>query len=106
MLVYSKVKRLEVGKGVQEYIVCLNEFKDDEKLCLLPCCSHIFHLDYINAWLASYVTCFVYHANLSEQAINNNLNIFSVATLTTNATGLQLSTIAPPQDHIAIIVDL
>ena len=96
ILVYSKVKGLKVGKGALECAVCLNEFDDAKELRLLPRYKHIFHLDCIDVWLASHVTCLVYCANLIEQAINNNLNMLPVATVTTNATGLQLETVAPP----------
>ena len=81
--------------------MCLNEFEVDEELCLSPCCSHVFHLDCIDVWLASHVTCPVYRLNLTEQAVDDNLNLLTVAT---RATGLQLETVALPQDHVAIVV--
>ncbi|XP_040997584.1 RING-H2 finger protein ATL11-like [Juglans microcarpa x Juglans regia] len=62
--VYSTVKGLKIGKGSLECAVCLNEFEDDETLRLLPKCSHVFHTDCIDAWLASQSTCPVCRANL------------------------------------------
>ncbi|GMY28801.1 RING-H2 finger protein ATL11-like [Fagus crenata] len=62
--VYSTVKGLKIGKGSLECAVCLNEFEDDETLRLLPKCSHVFHTDCIDAWLASHTTCPVCRANL------------------------------------------
>ncbi|KAF5468112.1 hypothetical protein F2P56_012292 [Juglans regia] len=62
--VYSTVKGLKIGKGSLECAVCLNEFEDDETLRLLPKCSHVFHTDCIDAWLASHSTCPVCRANL------------------------------------------
>ena len=62
--VYSTVKGLKIGKGSLECAVCLNEFEDDETLRLLPKCSHVFHTECIDAWLASHNTCPVCRANL------------------------------------------
>lgn len=40
-----------------ECSVCLGEFEDDEKLRLLPKCSHAFHISCIDTWLQSHATC-------------------------------------------------
>ncbi|XP_044510695.1 RING-H2 finger protein ATL11-like [Mangifera indica] len=64
---YSTVKGLKIGKGSLECAVCLNEFEDDETLRLIPKCSHVFHTDCIDAWLASHHTCPVCRANLVHQ---------------------------------------
>ncbi|XP_065881391.1 RING-H2 finger protein ATL46-like [Euphorbia lathyris] len=37
--------------------VCLCEFTDNDKLRLLPNCSHAFHIDCIDTWLLSNSTC-------------------------------------------------
>ncbi|KAK8919424.1 RING-H2 finger protein ATL13 [Platanthera zijinensis] len=37
--------------------VCLCEFDPEDKLRLLPKCSHAFHIDCIDAWLLSHSTC-------------------------------------------------
>ncbi|KAG8087512.1 hypothetical protein GUJ93_ZPchr0010g9401 [Zizania palustris] len=37
--------------------VCLCEFADDDRLRLLPKCSHAFHVDCIDTWLLSHSTC-------------------------------------------------
>ncbi|WOK94366.1 RING-H2 finger protein ATL13 [Canna indica] len=37
--------------------VCLCEFEADDKLRLLPKCSHAFHLQCIDTWLLSHSTC-------------------------------------------------
>ncbi|KAK4280369.1 hypothetical protein QN277_012000 [Acacia crassicarpa] len=57
VLVYSTIKDLKMGKGALECAVCLNEFKDNETLRLLPKCNHVFHPSCIEAWLSSHVTC-------------------------------------------------
>uniref|UniRef100_A0A0D9X922 RING-type E3 ubiquitin transferase n=1 Tax=Leersia perrieri TaxID=77586 RepID=A0A0D9X922_9ORYZ len=66
---YADVKAHKGGGGgggvVLECAVCISEFDDDEILRLLPRCSHAFHVDCIDAWLASHVTCPVCRSNLS-----------------------------------------
>ncbi|VAI49637.1 unnamed protein product [Triticum turgidum subsp. durum] len=47
-----------------ECAVCLSEFEDEDRLRLLPKCSHAFHPDCIGEWLASHVTCPVCRRNL------------------------------------------
>ncbi|RCV31542.1 hypothetical protein SETIT_6G186400v2 [Setaria italica] len=64
-MAYADVKAHKVGKGALECAVCLSEFDDDETLRLLPRCSHAFHADCIDAWLASHVTCPVCRAVLA-----------------------------------------
>jgi E3 ubiquitin-protein ligase ATL6/9/15/31/42/55 len=62
---YAEAKALRVGKGgALECAVCLSEFEDEERLRLLPRCSHAFHPDCIGQWLASHVTCPVCRCNL------------------------------------------
>ncbi|KAM0848030.1 hypothetical protein ACQ4PT_054642 [Festuca glaucescens] len=65
---YAEAKALRVGKkaalAALECAVCLSEFEDDERLRLLPKCSHAFHPDCIGEWLARHVTCPVCRCNL------------------------------------------
>ncbi|KAL6655411.1 hypothetical protein ACP70R_006237 [Stipagrostis hirtigluma subsp. patula] len=63
-MAYADVKEHRAVKGALECAVCLSEFDDDETLRLLPKCSHVFHSDCIDTWLASHVTCPVCRANL------------------------------------------
>ncbi|KAG8057070.1 hypothetical protein GUJ93_ZPchr0002g26003 [Zizania palustris] len=63
-MAYADVKAHKAIKGALECAVCLSEFDDDETLRLLPKCSHVFHPDCIDTWLASHVTCPVCRANL------------------------------------------
>ncbi|KAK8995811.1 hypothetical protein V6N11_076069 [Hibiscus sabdariffa] len=64
IFVYSCVKDLKLGKAALECAVCLSEFGDDETLRLIPKCSHVFHVDCIDAWLAYHMTCPVCRAKL------------------------------------------
>ncbi|KAI3685253.1 hypothetical protein L6452_34491 [Arctium lappa] len=61
---YLDVKEIMIGQQALECSVCLNEFKDYEALRLLPECSHVFHRDCIDEWLALHVTCPVCRASL------------------------------------------
>ncbi|QCE07659.1 RING-H2 finger protein ATL16 [Vigna unguiculata] len=40
-----------------ECAVCLNEFQEEEKLRIIPNCSHVFHIDCIDVWLQSNANC-------------------------------------------------
>ncbi|MBA0832679.1 hypothetical protein Goarm_017057 [Gossypium armourianum] len=68
VFIYSCVKDLKIGKGALECAVCLSEFEDDEKLRFLPKCSHVFHPQCIDAWLAYHVTCPVCRAKLTPDS--------------------------------------
>ncbi|MED6158108.1 hypothetical protein PIB30_029676 [Stylosanthes scabra] len=72
--VYSTVKTQKIGRTTLECAVCLNEFNDDETLRLIPKCSHVFHPDCIDAWLANHSTCPVCRANLFPIPSDNNNN--------------------------------
>ncbi|XP_071728764.1 RING-H2 finger protein ATL38-like [Rutidosis leptorrhynchoides] len=61
---YASVRDIKIGQSVLECAVCLNEFQDHETLRLLPKCSHVFHLNCIDTWLVSHVTCPVCRADL------------------------------------------
>ncbi|CAN1165564.1 Putative RING-H2 finger protein ATL49 [Linum perenne] len=49
--------------------VCLSEFEPEDKLRLLPNCSHAFHMDCIDTWLLSHSTC-----PLCRSSLNNGTN--------------------------------
>ncbi|CAM0942918.1 unnamed protein product [Alopecurus aequalis] len=45
------------GKDPFDCAVCLCEFDGDDRLRLLPKCSHSFHVECIDTWLLSHSTC-------------------------------------------------
>ncbi|CAN1228621.1 Putative RING-H2 finger protein ATL49 [Linum grandiflorum] len=51
--------------------VCLCEFEQEDKLRLLPKCSHAFHVECIDTWLLSHSTCPLCRSSLPD---NNNHN--------------------------------
>ncbi|PIA46109.1 hypothetical protein AQUCO_01600405v1 [Aquilegia coerulea] len=52
--------------------VCLCEFEADDKLRLLPQCSHAFHLECIDTWLLSHSTCPLCRGSLLPEFPYNN----------------------------------
>ncbi|XP_073008481.1 RING-H2 finger protein ATL16-like [Typha latifolia] len=40
-----------------ECAICLNEFQEEERLRILPSCSHSFHTDCIDIWLSNNTNC-------------------------------------------------
>ncbi|KAM7477077.1 hypothetical protein LguiB_024320 [Lonicera macranthoides] len=52
--------------------VCLCEFEGEDKLRLLPKCSHAFHMECIDTWLLSHSTCPLCRASLIPDFSANN----------------------------------
>lgn len=52
--------------------VCLCEFECEDKLRLLPKCSHAFHMECIDTWLLSHSTCPLCRACLLSDFSQNN----------------------------------
>ncbi|KAI4376788.1 hypothetical protein MLD38_014506 [Melastoma candidum] len=55
-----------LGQKVESFdcAVCLCEFEPEDKLRLLPKCSHAFHMECIDTWLLSHSTCPLCRDNL------------------------------------------
>ncbi|KAK1275758.1 RING-H2 finger protein ATL13 [Acorus gramineus] len=60
--------------------VCLCEFEADDKLRLLPKCSHAFHIECIDTWLLSHSTCPLCRGSLLPDIVSPN-NGFSPVVL-------------------------
>ncbi|OIS97289.1 PREDICTED: RING-H2 finger protein ATL13-like [Nicotiana attenuata] len=54
--------------------VCLCEFEPEDKLRLLPKCSHAFHMECIDTWLLSHSTCPLCRASLLPDFSSSNNN--------------------------------
>ncbi|KAL9229661.1 hypothetical protein vseg_005105 [Gypsophila vaccaria] len=52
---YSTEKPIQ-GLGT-ECVICLSEFKNGEKVRILPKCNHGFHVKCIDKWLSSHCSC-------------------------------------------------
>ncbi|XAR62123.1 hypothetical protein NMG60_11016752 [Bertholletia excelsa] len=52
-----RYKKTDPLVEARECSVCLNEFRDDETLRLLPKCNHAFHIPCIDTWLRSHTNC-------------------------------------------------
>ncbi|XP_030535677.1 RING-H2 finger protein ATL13 isoform X2 [Rhodamnia argentea] len=50
-------REVEEAESVTPFQVCLCEFGPEDKLRLLPKCSHAFHMECIDTWLLSHSTC-------------------------------------------------
>ncbi|XP_040382952.1 E3 ubiquitin-protein ligase ATL6-like [Oryza brachyantha] len=110
-MAYADVKAHKAGKGALECAVCLSEFDDDETLRLLPRCSHAFHTDCIDAWLASHVTCPVCRANLAYDAEAllpppaGGVAVWTTGQDVAAAPPQQPATAAPEQVTVVVVAD-
>ncbi|KAE9589759.1 hypothetical protein Lal_00021561 [Lupinus albus] len=52
-----------------ECAVCLNEFQEDERLRIIPNCSHVFHIDCIDVWLQNNANCPLCRTSISLTSI-------------------------------------
>lgn len=60
------------SKNPFDCAVCLCEFEPEDKLRLLPKCSHAFHMECIDTWLLSHSTCPLCRASLLPDFSPNN----------------------------------
>ncbi|KAL5779799.1 hypothetical protein ACOSQ2_010536 [Xanthoceras sorbifolium] len=66
------VFKYKKGEGLiegTECSVCLNEFKEDETLRLLPKCNHAFHISCIDTWLKSHTNCPMCRASIVSSPV-------------------------------------
>nr|CAB3471764.1 unnamed protein product [Digitaria exilis] len=54
----------EAAAAAADCAVCLSELADGEKVRALPSCGHVFHVDCVDAWLRTRVTCPVCRAEV------------------------------------------
>ncbi|RRT44229.1 hypothetical protein B296_00041571 [Ensete ventricosum] len=103
ILVHLEDKRLKV-RGRLKCALCPSKFEDDEEIRLHPRCSHIyFHC--FDTLVTSHISCPIYRANLVEYAIDDNLDLLLEATPVIDVSSLQPKIVAPPQNHVAIVMD-
>ncbi|GKV18897.1 hypothetical protein SLEP1_g29217 [Rubroshorea leprosula] len=68
--------------------VCLCEFSYQDKLRLLPACSHAFHIDCIDTWLLSNSTCPLCRGSLSSSGLPMENPVFSYDYLRETSNGI------------------
>ncbi|CAN8328503.1 unnamed protein product [Cochlearia groenlandica] len=93
---YSSVKESKIGSGDLECAICLNEFEKRETVRLLPICSHLFHIDCIDAWLYSHATCPVCRSDPSLAVKSNIIG---------EEDHIHTATRSPMTDQVAIDID-
>ncbi|XP_071710804.1 RING-H2 finger protein ATL46 [Rutidosis leptorrhynchoides] len=80
--------------------VCLCEFSENDKLRLLPTCSHAFHINCIDTWLLSNSTCPLCRNALFDPGFSMDNPIFDFDDpMETNENGIsaRLKTVEPEQ---------
>ncbi|GFZ14256.1 RING/U-box superfamily protein [Actinidia rufa] len=68
ILQFKKEKFEARERNFEECAVCLNEFKEEEKLRVIPNCSHVFHVDCIDVWLQRNVNCPLCRTSISIES--------------------------------------
>ncbi|KAG5538860.1 hypothetical protein RHGRI_019411 [Rhododendron griersonianum] len=94
---YKKEDRGPV-EGATECAVCLSEFQENEKLRLLPKCSHAFHVPCIDAWLKSHSNCPLCRANVASQP--DPLAVHSSSSFNVSSLRVQ-----PSRDLVLVVED-
>ncbi|KDP40315.1 hypothetical protein JCGZ_02313 [Jatropha curcas] len=70
--IFKFKKESHYKNPVSECAVCLNEFQEDEKLRIIPNCSHVFHIDCIDIWLQNNANCPLCRNSISSNPATNS----------------------------------
>lgn len=73
-VIQFKTEEEGANRDFCECAVCLNEFQQDEKLRIIPNCSHVFHIDCIDVWLQNNANCPLCRTSISLTT-NNRYHI-------------------------------
>ncbi|PIA45354.1 hypothetical protein AQUCO_01700709v1 [Aquilegia coerulea] len=87
-----------------ECAVCLNEFQDEEKLRVLPSCSHVFHIDCIDIWLQSNANCPLCRSSISSRTRVLPIQIIAPSSSPQDQTPVTETTISGDEDFVVIEV--
>ncbi|KAI3901108.1 hypothetical protein MKW92_014749 [Papaver armeniacum] len=78
VLVYSNFQKTNhAGTEEKECTICLTEFRDKDKLVLLPC-KHVYHPHCIGTWFISKVTCPLCRSDLKSELGLNSVSCNSI----------------------------
>ncbi|PKU82879.1 RING-H2 finger protein ATL1-like [Dendrobium catenatum] len=72
-----RYRRDQVQGSSNDCAVCLNDFKEEERVRLLPNCLHGFHIDCIDAWLQTHANCPLCRSEITTAKtlpINSNID--------------------------------
>ncbi|ESQ51261.1 hypothetical protein EUTSA_v10017824mg [Eutrema salsugineum] len=47
----------EAKQRIEDCVICLSDFEEGETVKVLPHCGHVFHVDCVDTWLSSHVSC-------------------------------------------------
>ncbi|XP_019441106.1 PREDICTED: RING-H2 finger protein ATL16-like [Lupinus angustifolius] len=98
----SSIGNREFGeRNFCECAVCLNEFQEDEKLRIIPNCSHVFHIDCIDVWLQNNANCPLCRTSISLTSRFQIDQLLNTST-TTSSPQHQNSNISVDQDFVVI----
>ncbi|KAF5175931.1 Ring-h2 finger protein atl16 [Thalictrum thalictroides] len=106
------VLQFRKGEGIEdaekrsyfECAVCLNEFQDEEKLRVLPSCSHVFHIDCIDIWLQSNANCPLCRSSISNRTRVLPIHIIAPSPSPQDQTPFTETTIGGDEDFVVIEV--
>lgn len=82
--------------------VCLCEFEPEDKLRLLPKCSHAFHMECIDTWLLSHSTCPLCRASLLPEFSSPNSNCSPIVLVLESGSDNSSREIVPERDAAAV----
>ncbi|KAF7837487.1 RING-H2 finger protein ATL16 [Senna tora] len=93
--------RAEENRGA-ECPVCLSEFREKEKLRMIPNCSHVFHIDCIDVWLQNNANCPLCRTSISLTSRFQIEQILSARTLSQDRRPYGENPIGGDEDFVVI----
>ncbi|KAJ4957207.1 hypothetical protein NE237_013990 [Protea cynaroides] len=85
-----------------ECAVCLNEFQEEEKLRVLPNCSHAFHIDCIDVWLQTNANCPLCRSSISSTTRIHTYQIIAPTSSPQDPTPFMENSIGGDEDFVVI----
>ncbi|KAJ7979884.1 RING-H2 finger protein [Quillaja saponaria] len=95
-------KQSKTDSGESECAVCLNEFQENEKLRIIPNCSHVFHIDCIDVWLQNNANCPLCRTSISTSTRFRANQIFTPSPSPQDPTPYSGSLMSGDEDFVVI----
>lgn len=103
ILQFKKEGNRDLGeRSFCECAVCLNEFQVDEKLRIIPNCSHVFHIDCIDVWLQSNANCPLCRTSISATSRFRNDLVLAPSSTPEDPTPYTNEIIGGDEDFVVI----